>query len=65
MRSRTSSDILIFDHHYAWKTSKSELNKRNRQDSIESLKLKSTAQKYNCAFVNVRMEWKEYLENIN
>ncbi len=65
IRSRMSSEILLFDHHYIWDTSQTRLKSRNIIDSIESLAIKKIAKKYDCGYVNLREQWANYLEDNN
>lgn len=65
IRRRLSSDIILFDHHYVWDTSGSKLDSKNTIDSLESIAIKEIAKKYNCAYINVREQWAQYLNENN
>ncbi len=65
IRRRLSSDILLFDHHYVWDTSDYKLQSKNTLDGLESIAIKEIANKYNCAYINVRKQWAQYLNENN
>lgn len=62
IRSRMPSDILLLDHHYVWKTPESKLKSVNKSHDFDSESIKNIAKKYGCGYVNVREQWKAYLD---
>jgi hypothetical protein len=58
----TTSEILLFNHHYAWIQDSTGLANRTYKDDIESDYWRLLAQKYGCELVNVRKDWKEYID---
>jgi hypothetical protein len=60
-RKYTTSEILLFNHHYAWVQDSTGLVNRTYDDDIESDYWRLLAQKYGCELVDVRNEWKEYI----
>lgn len=61
-RKHTTGEILIFNHHYAWVQDSAGLTNRTYKDNIESDFWRLLAQKYGCELVDVRKEWKEYID---
>lgn len=61
-RKYTTSEILLFNHHYAWEKDSSELVIRTSKDDIESDYLRYLAQKYGCELVDIRNDWRNYLD---
>lgn len=61
-RKYTTSEILIFNHHYAWEKDPTELVNRTHKDDIESDYCRYLAQKYGCELVDVRKDWGDYLK---
>jgi hypothetical protein len=62
IRERMSSDILLLDHHYVWNMPASKLEFINKSHDFDSKAIEEIAKKYDCGFVNVREQWKTYLE---
>lgn len=65
IRVKLNSDILLFDHHYVWDKPQDRLDKINDSHDFDSNAIKEIAKKYNCGFVNVREQWKNYLNSNN
>ena len=65
IRNKLSSDILILDHHYVWDKPESKLNTINKSHDFDSKVIQEIAEKYNCGFVNVREQWRDYLNANN
>jgi hypothetical protein len=61
-RKYTTSEILLFNHHYAWVNDSTGLKNRSYRDDIESDFWRLLAQKYGCELVDVRKGWKEYID---
>lgn len=61
-RKYTTSEILLFNHHYAWVEDSLGLVNRTYRDDVESDYWRLLAQKYGCELVDVRKEWKEYID---
>lgn len=65
IRSKLSSDLLLFNHHYVWDKPQSKLDSINKFHDFDSKQIENIAKKYSCGFVNVREQWKEYLDSNN
>ncbi|WP_040279608.1 SGNH/GDSL hydrolase family protein [Psychroserpens damuponensis] len=63
IRQRMTSDILLLDHHYVWNTPESKLESINKSHDFDSEAIQDIARKYDCGFIDVRAQWKAYLEN--
>jgi hypothetical protein len=62
IRKYTTSEILVFNHPYAWNTHPEYLKRRTKEDDIESDHWRYLAQKYGCEFVELRHAWKAYID---
>jgi len=62
MRKYTTSEILIFNHQYPHIKDSAALVRRTKEDDNESDYNLFLAQKYGCEFVDVRKEWKIYVD---
>ncbi len=58
IRRYTTAEILIWTHHIGGETAP----ERVQNDDEESAVIRYLAQKYNCELVDVREEWRAYLE---
>lgn len=65
IRKKMSADVLLFDHHFVWDKPKKRLEGINRSHDFDSKEIKKIAKKYDCEYVNVREQWKDYLVNNN
>lgn len=65
VRIKMSSDILLLDHHYVWDKPSEKLSAINEAHDNDSKEIKKIADKYGCAVVNVREQWKEFLKKNN
>lgn len=61
-RKYTCADILLFNHHYGWETDSTKLTEKIEKDNVSSEYWRYLAQKYGCELVDVRKEWKNYLD---
>jgi len=61
-RKFTTSDILLFTHHYSWESDPEKMAETMQKDDMSSIYWRYLAQKYGCELVDVRKEWKRYLE---
>ena len=58
IRKYTTAEIMIFTHHIAMAKNQKT---RTESDDTDSAMIRTIAQKYNCELVEVRKEWKNYL----
>lgn len=65
IRKKLSSDILLFDHHYRWDIPSEKLESLNKSEDFDSKEIEKIAKKYDCGFINLREQWKDYLEENN
>jgi hypothetical protein len=63
IRQSMTADVLLLDHHYVWNKPESKLESINKSHEFDSKAIKNIAKKYDCGFVDVRDQWKEYMQN--
>lgn len=61
-RQRMTADVLLLDHHHVWNKPESKLKSINKSHEFDSKVIKSIAEKYDCGFVDVRDQWKLYIQ---
>jgi hypothetical protein len=61
-RMKTTSEIMLLTHHYAWEQEPEKLRERTQKDDLSSAHIREIAQKYDCELVDIRRGWKEYLD---
>lgn len=61
VRKYTTSEIMLFNHHYRWEEDSVQFVVRTKKDEVESVNLTFLAQKYGCELVDVRTDWANYI----
>jgi hypothetical protein len=62
IKDRLDSDVVIFDHHLAFRETEKGQQKFTKHHDVNSIAIKELALKYNFGFIGVRDYWKEYLK---
>jgi hypothetical protein len=61
-RKYTTADILLFNHQVAWDPDPDKLAARTLEDDVSSAYWLYLANKYGCELVDVRRQWKQYIQ---
>ena len=61
-RKYTTADILLFNHQVAWDADPVKLTERTLEDDVSSAYWPYLANKYGCELVDVRKQWKQYIQ---
>jgi hypothetical protein len=61
-RMKTTSEIMLLTHHYAWEQEPEKLKERTLKDDLSSAHIRDIARKYDCELVDIRRGWREYLD---
>lgn len=62
IRSKTTSDIMLLNHHIAWHSNPDSLAIKTKDDTYASDHIRYLAQKYGCELVDIRKSWMKFLD---
>lgn len=62
IRAKTTSEIMLLNHHVAWHSNPDSLRIKTRRDEQASDHIRFLAQKYSCELVDISQSWNKFLE---